>query len=119
MSSESGFRYQSALKHPSTQKDSDFTGNSESRRVRVSAPGSISSITSRSAGNRVELELSALSNYTAVNDHMRIEAEVPPAAVDEQTAGLSAVSSHSIARHRVLRCLSSVVHPILRHTGEP
>jgi hypothetical protein len=82
------------LKHSSTQKDLDFTGNSESRRVRVSAPGSISSITSRSAGNRVELELSALSNYTAVNDHMRIEAEVPPAAVDEQTAGLSAVSSH-------------------------
>jgi hypothetical protein len=34
------------------QKDSDFTGNSESKRLRVSAPGSISSTTSRSAGNR-------------------------------------------------------------------
>ncbi|EDR09922.1 uncharacterized protein LACBIDRAFT_318271 [Laccaria bicolor S238N-H82] len=114
-----GLGSQSALKHTSTQKDSNFTGNSESRRARVSGPGSISSTTSRSAGNLVELELSGPSNYTAVDDYGPIEAEGRPAAIDGQTAGLSAVSSHSIARHRVLRCLSSVVHPILRNTGEP
>lgn len=84
----------SALKHTSTQKDSNFTGNSESRRARVSGPGSISSTTSRSAGNLVELELSGPSNYTAVDDYGPIEAEGRPAAIDGQTAGLSAVSSH-------------------------
>ena len=59
----------------------------------MSGPGSISSTTSRSAGNRIELvELSGPSNYAAVDDD--IDAGGPPAAVDGQTAGLSAVSSH-------------------------
>ena len=62
--------------------------------LRVSAPGSISSTTSRSVGNRVELELSGPSFHPAVDDHGRIEAEGARAGVDGQTADLSAVSSH-------------------------
>ena len=89
-----GSEYQSASKHPSTQKDSHFTDNSESRRIRVSVPGSINSTTSRSAENRVELELFGPSNYTAVDDYGHVEAQGPPAGVDGQTAGLSSVSSH-------------------------
>jgi hypothetical protein len=100
------------LKHPSTQKDSDFTGNSESRRLRVSAPGSISSTTSRTAGNRVEIELSGLSNNTAIDDHHgQIDAEGPPAGVEGRTEGLSAVSSH-----RQVTLTSICVYPIIDHT---
>ena len=89
-----GSGYQSAMKHPSTLKDSDYTSNSESKRLRVSVPGSISSTTSRSAGNRVELELTGPSNNAAVDHQGHIDAEGHPAGVEGQTEGLSAVSSH-------------------------
>ena len=76
----------------------------------MSPPGSISSTTSRSVGNRVELELSGPSNYPAVDDQGRmVEAEGARAGVDGQTADLSAVSSH----RQVILTLTSICIPII------
>jgi hypothetical protein len=81
------------MKQPSSDKE--ITGNLESKHLRLSVPASSNSTTSRSAGNHVELEMSGLSNYTAVDDHGHMEAGGPPAITGGQTAGLlSSVSSH-------------------------